>query len=686
MQRMVLTPGVNRQASQTLWSGGYWDASLVRWRQGMPEKFGGWVQWIGQQVLGVPRSMLGWNFLTGDAALAIGTNARLHIAKGGTLYDVTPVQQSASIVDGISTSSGSAEVVVDLTGSGLAAPSIGDFVFFPAVSVGGIALGDGADGFGCYEITDVLAGPVIKFQAQAAASSTVAGGGGSVLVSLLYPVGPVGFVGGLGYGAGAYSRLGYGDPADSIAGSGGMRYWSMGAWGQNLLAVPDKGPLFQFVPSAGGTVSSRAERVVSPVDGTLLLIDVTAAGSGYSSAPTVSITGGGGSGATATANIAAGLVASVTITDPGTGYTSAPSVSFSGGGGTGAAATAYLQPIRSPSLVNGTIVVAGEERRVIALGSGDLGADTNFDPMLIRWCSRDDNSDWYPEPDATNSAGFRRVSEGSRLVAGLNLTLATLVWSDTSLIQMRFVGSPNWYGIDVLGRNCGLVGPGAFAEMGGVVYWMAQGAFWQWSGGAPSKLDCSLYEDVFGVLNENQLSRVACGANIGADEILWFYAGESAEECDRAVILNVAERVWYPARFSRTVWIDRGAIGRPMAATAAGVLYQQETGVDADGGAMGEFFETGYVDVSDGGALMLLQRLIPDWQRLSGAVQVYVKATDYPGRAPRVRGPFTLQAGSEFLGARIRGRQVALRLEGVGAGGDWRMGALRADAKPLGSR
>lgn len=69
-------------------------------------------------------------------------------------------------------------------------------------------------------------------------------------------------------------------------------------------------------------------------------INVTAGGTGYTSAPTVAITGGGGTGATATAQIQDGAVTGVTITNPGSGYTSAPSVALSGGGGTGAAATA----------------------------------------------------------------------------------------------------------------------------------------------------------------------------------------------------------------------------------------------------------------------------------------------------------------------------------------------------------
>lgn len=681
-QKFVLQPGVNRQASQTAWEGGWWDASLVRWRQGMPEKWGGWVRLGQEQAPGVPRSLLSWFLLVGDPVLAVGTNERLMLRKGNALFDVTPVNVAAPVSGGISTVSGSATVTLVCTVPHGAA--IGDYVVLPAVTVGGIPLGVGADGFGAYRITSVPAPDQVTFEAQVAASSTVSGGGGSITAKFLYPVGAAGAVAGRGWGAGAWSRGTWSSPASVPVTSGDMRFWSLAKWGERLLSVPNGGPLFAWAPGGGGAIDSRAARIVNAKDGTVLRVDVTAGGSGYTSAPTVTLSGGGGSGATATAEVIGGAVTAVLMGSPGSGYTSAPTVSFSGGGGSGAAATAVLEPIRSPPLRNTAVVVGSTERQVILLGSSRLGSDLDFDPMLVRWSDVDDYSNFLAS--SQTSAGARRAQDGSRLVAGMNLTLVTLIWSDTALHQMRFVGAPYWYSMEVLGRNCGLVGPGAAGELGGSVYWMGRDAFWMWRGGAPQQIDCPLFEDVFGVLNRDQASRVACGTNVEAGEVLWFYPGEGSAECDRCVVFNTLEGVWYPARISRTAWLESGAFHRPIAAVSDGRLFQHETGVDADGEAMGEFAETGYIDIGDGDAFTFVSRIIPDWQRLSGAVQIYVKVQDEPGKAPWVRGPFTVWSSTRFVGTRARGRQMALRIEGVGTGGDWRLGAMRAFAGAAGRR
>jgi hypothetical protein len=357
----------------------------------------------------------------------------------------------------------------------------------------------------------------------------------------------------------------------------------------------------------------------------------------------------------------------------------APSVAFAGGGGTGAAATALLQPIRSPSLVNGYVLVGATERQAIVLGSGDLGADTGWDPMLIRWSDRDDETNFFAQ--TSNSAGFRRAQEGSRLIAGCNLTLTSLVWSDTSLHQMRFLGAPYWYAVEVIGRNCGIVGPAAFVEMGGAVYWMGRDAFWMWRGGAPVQMRSSYQEAVFEHINRDQVSRVACGSNISSSEVIWFYpSDQSADgECDRYIIFNVAEGVWYGGALARTAWMDVSAIDRPLAAAPSGRLYQHETGSDADGEPMGEFLVSGWMDEADGAPFAVVERMIPDWQRLAGSVVLYVSSQNDPRGFVRQRGPYELTPSTAFVGTRVRGRAIAIRLEGPEViGGDWRLGAMRA--------
>jgi hypothetical protein len=682
-QKLTLAPGINRDASQLAMKGGWWDANLVRWRDGQPEKWKGWTRFGTQEAIGVPRSLLAWNFLTGDAALAVGTSARLMISKGGTLYDVTPVDREIAIVDGISTVSGSPTVTVDFPSSHNALA--GDYIFLSAVTVGGLALGAGADGFGCYLITAVPTATRLEFQAQANASSTVVSGGGAVDVSFLYPTGGATGVAGLGWGAGGWGESGWGLPAAVPTGTLPARTWSLDKWGQDLVAVPAQGPLFAFSPDGNGNVASRAERVVNALDGTVLRVDVTNGGSGYSSAPTVTIAAPpSGTTATATAVVVLGAVVEVQITNAGSGYISAPAVSFSGGGGSAAAATAVLQPIRSPPLRNAFMLVGSTERNVILLGSSDLGDDTNFDPMLIRWSRREDRSDFLPS--STSSAGFRRAQVGSRLVAGCNLTLVSLVWSDTAAHQMRYVGAPFWYSVEVVGRNCGLIGPGAFAEAGGAVYWQSQDGFWMWRGGAPQRLNCTLDEDVFGNINRDQLALVACGTNSGETEVTWFYPSAGSNEVDRYITLNIGEACWYGGALARSAWADRGAFGVPIAAAPDGRLYQHEVGVDADGQPMGEFLESGYIDIADGSPFTAVEQIIPDWQRLVGAVEIEVRFREYQAQAPRVRGPYTVTPSTRWFNPRGRGREVAVRIAGVGTGNDWRLGAMRLVGQGVGGR
>jgi len=112
-----------------------------------------------------------------------------------------------------------------------------------------------------------------------------------------------------------------------------------------------------FTYAAGSTVINGGASS-DPCASCVAAVKVVSGGSGYTSAPTVSFTGGGGSGAAATANVSGGVVTSITVTAGGTGYTSVPTVSFSGGGGSGASATA-LVPTSTVPVWGGLSIAAG---------------------------------------------------------------------------------------------------------------------------------------------------------------------------------------------------------------------------------------------------------------------------------------------------------------------------------------
>jgi uncharacterized repeat protein (TIGR01451 family)/fimbrial isopeptide formation D2 family protein len=120
------------------------------------------------------------------------------------------------------------------------------------------------------------------------------------------------------------------------------------------LTVPNSSATDIIVTSITDSLPIGFTYLSTPSVNTLGMIKVNNGGSGYTSAPTVNIAGGGGAGAVATATVASGVITGITVTSAGAGYTSAPTISFLGGGGAGATATAYVNTLATPAGVSGT--------------------------------------------------------------------------------------------------------------------------------------------------------------------------------------------------------------------------------------------------------------------------------------------------------------------------------------------
>lgn len=330
-----------------------------------------------------------------------------------------------------------------------------------------------------------------------------------------------------------------------------------------------------------------------------------------------------------------------------------------------------------PPLRIGRMLVAMPQRQVLLLGAAALNSSSGYDPMLLRWSDIEDYTMFLAAAD--NAAGSIRLQGGTEIRAGFNTQMQTLIWTDTTLYGLRFIGQPLIYRADVLGRSCGIIGPKAFAEVNGAVYWMGQGNFWVFRGGAPEPVPCAMWDDVFRNLNREQQAKVCCAGNAEFGEVLFFYPTSDSSEPNRYAAYNTIERVWYGGILTRTAWMDKGVFGNPLATCwNTRMLYQHELGVDADQNALGEWIESGWIDVEDGEWMTFVERVIPDWRRLVGSVSLTVRAVDYPGRTPRESGPHTVTSGTEDVVVRLRGRQVSLRIAGDTAiGGDWRLGALR---------
>ena len=349
-------------------------------------------------------------------------------------------------------------------------------------------------------------------------------------------------------------------------------------------------------------------------------------------------------------------------------------------------------------LVARKVMISDTDRHVICFGANPVGS-ADQDPLLIRWSSQESVTDW--EPTATNTAGDLRLSQGSEIVTAVRTSRQFLIWTDSSLHSLQFIGPPFTFGTALLGDNVRIAGPNAALSVNDLVFWMGQDNFYIYDGRI-QPIPCSVRDYVFSDLNRNQSFKIYAGSLASQNEVWWFYPSADSDECDRYVIYNYGEQVWYYGNLARTAWNDRGTGQRsfPQAAGSDNYLYDQENGLDADGAAMESFITSSDFDIGDGDQFMLIRRLLPDLSfRRSTAANPEVDFTiiaknfngstfDQSDTGTVVRQ--TLVGGAhdytDQLFMRARGRQLALEVESDTTGVQWWIGASRLDARPDGRR
>jgi hypothetical protein len=348
------------------------------------------------------------------------------------------------------------------------------------------------------------------------------------------------------------------------------------------------------------------------------------------------------------------------------------------------------------------MLVSGDDRHVICFGTETtIGTTTTQDNMFIRWSDQEDTNTWTPS--ATNTAGSQRLTAGNKINAAVRSRGAILIWSDTALYQMQFIGPPFTFGFKQLGSNCGAVGIDAAIDISGMAYWMGNDSFFMFDG-AVKKVPCSVQDHVFDNINKNAFNEVYCASNSDFNEVVWFYPSADSLQIDRHVTFNYAENLWYTGTLSRSTWADRGVYPNPYAteydstddtstiSTIYGnkdgrtLVYAQEKGVNAAGSAMTAYIESGDIDIGDGDNFMSISRFIPDFKNQVGNVDMTIKARSYPAASQTTHGPYAVSTSTEKQDTRIRGRQLALRVSSDATDDDWRYGTLRFDGRPDGMR
>jgi len=350
------------------------------------------------------------------------------------------------------------------------------------------------------------------------------------------------------------------------------------------------------------------------------------------------------------------------------------------------------------------IMVSDRDRHVLAFGCDGVGASSSAtqgdgvqDPLLIRFSDQENAIDWWPT--ATNSAGDLRLGSGSTFVKAIETKREILIWTDTALTSMRFIGAPYVFGLQQLASNITIAGPNAAVATEDYVFWMGLDNFYVYAG-QTAQLPCTVKEKVFNDINLEQSDKIYGGVNSEFSEVFWFYPSEGSQQNDRYVVYNYLEKVWYFGTLERTAWLDRGTRPYPIATDNNGYTYNQEFGYDADGAAMDSYIESAVIDLGDGEKFAYIRRLIPDLS-FSGSTAIStpqatftVKARDFPGEDFGNTGAGTttrtqtspVEEYTKQLYIRTRGRSFAIRVESTALGAKWRLGSPRVDVREDGRR
>lgn len=352
--------------------------------------------------------------------------------------------------------------------------------------------------------------------------------------------------------------------------------------------------------------------------------------------------------------------------------------------------------------VQSFLMVSDASRFVIAFGASDLGSSTQ-DPLLIRWSDQEDATNWTPA--ATNQAGDIRLSQGSMIVTAVQSRQEIVVFTDSALYSMQYVGPPEVWPVQPLASNISIIGQNAAATASGVVFWMGTDKFYKYDGRVLT-MRCDVRQYVFSDINLDQRQQVFCGTNEGFSEVWWFYCSANSTTVDRYVIYNYGEDIWYYGTMARTAWLDSGLRGSPLAATYESNLVEHETGVD-DGtlempAAIDAYIESAEFDVDDGHNFGFVYRLLPDitfrgststngtpratfqLKPLRNSGSGYNNPESVAGSSSAVVSRIATVPVEEFTGQvyiRVRGRQMVLRVSSDTLGTTWQLGTPRIDIR-----
>lgn len=703
--KTVFRPGVNRENTRYTSERGWYDCNRIRFRQGTPEQIGGWVRISANTFLGVCRSLWNWITLTALNLMGVGTNRKFYIELGGGYNDITPIRATATLTNPFTATNGSSTITVAHSNHGALT---GDYVTFMGGGITGLG-GNITAGVltGEFAVTVLTANSYTITVGATANATDAAGspGGGTVIAQYQVNGGEAAAVPLTGWGSGGWGVSSWGGngpmPANPLAPT--LRIWNQQNFGEDLVYGPNGGALYYWdaskgVASSTVTITIATPGVVTfgfaPVNGMVVSFTTTGA------LPTGLSVGAyyyvvNAAGFTGQLSLTAGGAAIATSgSQSGTHSVSARGVPLSTLPGASA----------TPSFVN-FLLISDQSRFLFAFGTNEAGT-TTIDPMLIRWSDQEDAANWSPA--ITNQAGFIRLSNGSKIVTAVQTRQEIVVFTDSAIYSLQYVGPPYVWSSQPLSANISIISDRAASLASGVIYWMGIDKFYKYDGRVQT-LRCDLRQFIYGDINLGQNSQIFSGTNEGFNEVWWFYCSSASSTIDRYVVYNYGEDVWYYGSMARTAWIDSPLRANPHAASYSSNLVAHESGTDDNETgtpvALNSYITSAEFDIGDGHNVGYVWRVLPDITfRGSTAGSPTATFTLYtlknsgsgyttPGSQGGVDNANVVRTATvpveQFTGqiyTRVRGRQMALKVGANQTGTTWQLGAPRLDIRPDGRK
>jgi len=712
-------PGIDKQDTTKGAERRFVDSNNVRFRYGLPEKVGGWSSLLTDKIVGVVRNQHPFTDLDGNRYVALGTDKFLLLYFEGQLFDITPIKSSLTSSTMATTNTSTS---VTITTSSAHGAKAGDIVQLDSVTLPS-GTGLSASNFEDVKFQIITAPSTTTFTitSTAAATATVSTGG-SMTCKFYEPVGP------------REQTYGYG--------------WGVGNWGGTVDSAT--ATTVNEDLDASETTITLTSAAAFPTAGTILIDSELITYTGKSSNDLTGCTRGASGSTAATHSNGAtvtdasdfggwgvavkadqvqlepglwsldnfGQVLVATVANGKTftwnaGATSATSNRAS-------TSTSSFSTSNNPTASRATLI-SPTTRHLIHFGTETtIGTTSTQDDMFIRFSDQEDINTFAPS--AVNAAGTQRLQDGTKIIGALKAKETILIWTDTALYTMKFIGAPFTFGFEQVGTNCGLIGKNAAVEVDGVAYWMSNNGFFLFDGTVKS-LPCSVEDFVYDDIDLTKGQQITAGVNNLFTEIIWWYPSSGESFNDRLVAYNYLESmgsqvpggIWYTSTEGRTSWMDAKIYPKPYATsysssdtgtfpTIQGVTglggttyFEHEIGnnqINTDGSstAISSFVKSYDFDLegqgTEGDRFLSVRRFIPDFKSLEGTAKVTLAVKRFPSQDDSSTGlsPFSITSDTTKKDTRARGRYINIKIENDDIDQSWRFGTFSLDVQADGGR